>query len=344
MNSVLSEIRKAKQRFGLSEQIPVVSCYEAGRDGFWIHRAMCEHGIGNIVVDSSSIEVSRRKRNAKTDRLDAEKLLAMLMRWAGGERSVWRVVNPPTPEQEDARQLHRELEALKSEHTRHSNRIKSLLVTLGVQLEVINRDLPKRIEAIRRYDGNPLPSGLKHRILREFERMQLVNRQIRELEMQRAQQIRKQADRPIVAMVRQLMELSALGPTSSWLFVHEVFGWRAIQNRRQLASLVGLTPTPFNSGNQNRDQGISKAGNRRMRRMAIEIAWIWLRYQPQSELSQWYQRRFGSGSKRMRKIGIVALARKLVIALWKYLRSGEIPEGAKFRKSASNFSYTPSLS
>jgi transposase len=343
VGQLLKEIEAAKRRFGLSEDAEVVSCFEAGRDGFWLHRCLCHHGIQNIVVDSASIEVNRRQRRAKTDRLDAGKLLAMLMRWSEGEESVWSVVNPPTAKEEDSRQLHRELESLKGEQTAHGNRIKGLLVGMGTPL-VVDRRLPQRLEEARLWDGSPLPPHLKQRILREFQRMQMVNSQIRGLEQQRSEAIRKPNGDRMHEMVRRLMNLRALGPASSWLFVHELFGWREIKNRRQLASLIGLTPTPYNSGQTQRDQGISKAGNRRVRAMAIEISWIWLRYQPDSQLSRWYQKRFGEGSKRQRRIGIVALARKLMIAIWKYLRGGEIPDGAQLREGNYVFSYTPSLS
>lgn len=297
-----------------------------------------------MVVDSSSIEVNRRRRRAKTDRLDAEKLLSMLMRWANGEETVWSVINPPTPEEEDARQLHRELDVLKREQTRHSNRIKGLLAGIGVDIPV-DRNFPQQLQKAEQWDGSPVPDGLRCRLFREFERMQLLNRQIRQLEQQRADRIREQEANPTVEKVRRLLRLRALGPASSWLFVHEVFGWREVQNRRQLASLLGLVPTPYNSGNSQRDQGISKSGNQRMRTMAIEIAWCWVRFQPDSRLSRWYMQRFGGGSRRQRRIGIVALARKLMVAIWKYLKEGEIPDGARMQDSPTyHFSYTPSLS
>lgn len=349
---LLREIQEAKKRFGLPSDARVVCCYEAGRDGFWLHRFLCQKGIENIVVDSSSIEVSRRSRRPKTDRLDVQKLLNMLIRWDQGEEDVWSVVHPPSIQQEDARQLHRELEALKREQTRHNNRLKSLLVSMGIQVSKIDRNFPRLVEEAQLWDGNGLPENLKKRMLREFERMQLVNRQIRDLEKRRAEEIRQQLKReeqqeagdPQLEMVCGLLRLVAIGPASSWLFVHEVFGWRKVANRRQLASLLGLVPTPYNSGGSERDQGISKSGNRRMRTMSIEIAWCWLRWQPQSALSQWYMKRFGQGSKRQRRIGIVALARKLMIALWKFQREGEIPTGARLRDGPYPFSYTPSLS
>jgi len=340
--SVTKEIRDAKGKFDLPEDTHVVSCYEAGRDGFWLHRFLGEQGVENLVVDSSSILIDRRKRRAKTDRLDGVQLLRVLIRWHLGERDVCSVVNVPSEEEEDSRQLHRELECLRKEQTAHSNRIKGLLATCGVPTEV-KRRFPTVLRKLRMYNGNPVPAELQKRLLREFERMQQTNRQIRELERERAQRMREEDDNPNVQKARQLMGAKAIGANSAWLFVHEVFGWRKIRNRRELASLLGLTPTPYNSGTQERDQGISKAGNRRMRAMSIEIAWIWLRYQPQSELSRWYRRRFGHGGKRLRKIGIVALARKLVIALWRYLETGVPPAGAELGDWRTKFQYTTSL-
>jgi transposase len=321
------EIATAKERFDLPAETRVVSCYEAGRDGFWLHRFLAAAGVTNQVVDSSSIAVERRGRRAKTDRLDAEKLLAMLIRWHQGEPHVWRVVNVPSPEEENARQLHRELETLKGEQTAHGNRIKGLLAGCGLTV-TINRRFPKWLKHVRLWDDTEVPGELKVRLLREFERMQVVNRQIRELEKERARHIRTEDQDPGIVKMRKLMGLCGIGVNSSWLYVREVFGWRKIRNRRQMGSIVGLTPTPYSSGESSREQGISRAGNRRMRSMAIEIAWDWLRYQPGSALSLWYWRRFGYGSKRQRRIGIVALARKLLVALWKYLERDEVPEGA----------------
>jgi transposase len=228
---------------------------------------------------------------------------------------------------EDRRQLHRELIALKTQRTEHTNRIKGLLAGLGLSL-VIDDELPKGLDGLRQWDGTGVPSGLRQRILREFERWQLVGRQIHDLEAERTQQIRDRQT-PQGDQVRLLLKLKGIGENSAWLLVREFFSWRGICNRRELASLAGLTPTPYDSGESRREQGISKAGNRRVRWMMIELAWGWLRYQPESELSQWYQRRFGEGKTRLRKVGIVALARKLLVALWKYLETGEVPAGAE---------------
>jgi transposase len=321
------EIKNAKERFGLPADAPVVSCYEAGRDGFWLHRFLTQEGITNLVVDSASIEVNRRGRRAKSDRLDAIKLLSMLIRWHEGERKVWSVVHVPAVEDEDRRQLHRELIRLKAGRTEHDNRIKGLLAGLGLALTIDGR-FAERLERLRQWDGSAVPPGLRQALLREFERRQLVARQIRELESQRRAGIRDEDD-PQMDQVRRLMRLRGIGANAAWLLVREVFGWRQIRNRRQLASLAGLVPSPYNSGESRREQGISKAGNRRVRWMMVELSWLWLRYQPDSELSRWFHRRFGEGNGRSRKTGIVALARRLLIELWRYLETGEVPAGAE---------------
>jgi transposase len=325
--TLLCEIGKAKQRFGLPEDAKVVSCYEAGRDGFWLHRFLEHANVQNTVIDSASIEVNRRRRRAKSDRLDAIKLLSMLIRWHNGEKSVWSVVRVPTVADEDRRQLHRELTDLKAQRTEHTNRIKGLLAGLGLSI-VVDQKLPERLERLRQWDCAALPPGLRQRILREYERWQLVGRQIAAVDRERIEQIRSNAG-PQVQQVRQLLGLKGIGQNGAWLLVQEVFGWREIRNRRELASLAGLTPTPYGSGDSQREQGISKAGNRRVRAMMIELAWCWLRYQPASALSQWFRTRFGHGNSRVRKVGIVALARKLLIALWRYLEHGDVPSGAE---------------
>ncbi len=319
------EITDAKARFHLPEDTPVVSCYEAGRDGFWLHRYLGSIGVRNLVVDSASIEVNRRQRRAKTDRLDAGKLLQMLKRYEGGERDVWSVVNVPSVEEEDHRQLHRELGALKKERTQHINRIKGLLALHGVQITV-DALLPTRLSAERSVGGSALPPRLLERLGREWQRLELVGEQVREIERQRRRMVREAKDSSL-KQVRQLMELRGIGLSSASMFVGEIFGWRQIRNRRELAAVAGLAPTPYASGQGNREQGISKAGNKRVRAMAVEIAWCWLRWQPDSALSQWFERRFASG-KRTRRIGIVAVARRLLVELWRYLRTGAIPEGA----------------
>lgn len=320
------EIQRAKKRFDLPASVMVVSCYEAGRDGFWLHRYLTQEGIENLVVDSSSIEVNRRQRRAKTDRMDVEKLLSQLIRYRSGDRKVWSVVHVPSVEDEDRRHLNRELSAAKKDRTRHSNRIKGLLVGQGIRL-AIKDDFLDRLDAVRTWDGSPLPPGLQMRIRREYERMKLAGRQIKELEMERIEAIRH-SEEPSVDMVRQLLQLKGIGLNSAWLYTMEFFSWRKFRNRKEVGALAGLTPTPHESGSRSRERGMSKAGNRHIRGMAVEIAWGWLRYQPDSELTLWYERRFGHGSSRMRRIGIVALARKLLVELWRYLETGVIPKGA----------------
>ena len=327
--ALAKQIRLAKERFGLSESCRVVSCYEAGRDGFWLHRCLLADKIENRVVDSASIEVNRRAKRTKTDRLDAEKLVTMLVRFEGGEKKVWSVVHVPSPEAEDQRHLHRELLTLKKDRTRHVNRIKGLLAGQGVKLPV-QADFLTSLDEVRLWDGSSLPAGLRVRLEQEYASLTFVNQQIQAWETERKERLRT-SDDPSVAKVRQLLRLRAIGENSAWLFVMEFFAWRTFRNRRQVGALAGLTPTHFQSGDEWHEQGISKAGSRLMRAMAIEIAWSWLRYQPDSELSRWYQERFGSGSKRVRKIGIVALARKLLVALWRYLEDGEIPAGAQLK-------------
>jgi len=323
---VLKEIAKAKERFGLPANAPVLSCYEAGRDGFWLHRYLLRQGIQNVVVDSSSIEVSRRARRAKSDRLDAAKLLTQLLRYHGGEERVWSVVVVPSEVEEDKRQLHRELLSLKEERTKHVNRIKGLLAGCGLVMAAVDAKFVERLGELRTWDGQAVPWELRQRLLREYARWQLLNAQIGVLEQERLQRIRQG---PVEGMkkVRRLLEVSGVGVNTAWLLVHELFGWRRFANRRQLGALAGLAPSPYQSGAKNHEQGISKAGNPRLRAMLVEISWGWLRWQPRSRLSLWFQGRFGRGTSRYKRVGIVALARKLLVALWRYVEMGEVPEG-----------------
>lgn len=331
LSGLLEEIDLAKVRFQLPKDTPVLSCYEAGREGFYLHRYLTAQNVTNLVVDSASIEVNRRKRRAKTDRLNVSKLLTMLIRSAQGERKVWSVVCPPSPQAEDQRQLHRELNALKRERTHHINRLKGLLASQGVKLE-IRADFLAQLEAIRLWDGSELREGLRDRLECEYQRYQLVQEQIRQLNKIRMEAIRN-GDTPAMEQVRQLMRLRGIGVNSAWLYVMEFFSWRNFRNRRELGALAGLTPTPYQSGDSGREQGISKAGNRPVRGMAVEVAWAWLRFQPESALSLWYQKRFGHGNSHIRRIGIVVLARKRLVALWRYLEFGVIPEGAQLRET-----------
>ena len=331
LDGLMNEIRLARERFGLGEDVAVGSCYEAGRDGFWLHRYLEAQGVRNLVVDSASIEVSRRFRRVKTDRMDVGKLLGMLMRYHLGEKKVWSVVHVPSVGAEDERQLHREMMALKKERTRHINRMKGLLASQGIAME-IGAGFMEAMEAVRLWDGSPLPIRLQKRLEREYDRIRLVEQQIGQLEKERDEVIQTSQEQA-VEQVRRLLQLKGIGVNSAWLYVMEFFAWRGFRNRREVGALAGLTPTPYQSGESSKESGISKAGNRQVRGMAIEIAWSWLRHQPDSALSCWYDRRFAKGSSRVRRIGIVALARKLLIELWKYLETGVVPEGAYLKST-----------
>lgn len=330
LEALSTAIRKAKVRFGLPAEAPVLSCYEAGREGFWLHRALLSRDIGNIIVDAASIEVNRRARRAKTDRLDVTKLLTMLVRFHLGERQVWRTVTVPSEATEDLRHLHRDLKTLKNERTRHINRIKGLLASHGVVM-YIGADFPDQLESVRRWNGTPLPPHLQARLQREYARIELINLQIKALEESR-QTMLANSSLASLAQVRQLLQLRGIGIQSAWLFVMEFYSWRNFRNGKEIGALAGLTDTPYHSGDSRREQGISKAGNRYVRGIAIETAWSWLRYQPDSQLSHWYQTRFAQGGKRQRKIGIVALARRLLISLWQYLETGCPPKGAVLKE------------
>ena len=337
LEALRGEIQKARRRFGLEESVSVRSCYEAGREGFWLHRALEQMGIDNQVVDASSIEVNRRQRRAKTDRMDVEKLVRQLMRYWRGEHNVWSVVRVPSLEAEDNRQQHRALEVLKEERKQHRVRIQSLLFTQSIDVKVGPKFLAK-LEQLRSWNGEPIPARMSERITDEYHRLQLVETQIRELKAKQNEQLRTAHSEAALEKVRRLQRLMGLGLGSSWIFVMELFGWRQFQNRRELAGAVGLSPTPYQSGDSSREQGISRSGNRRIRKLLIEIAWAWLRFQPHSKLTGWYNERFANGGKRMRRIGIVAMARRLVIDLWRYVERGIVPEGARLKASADGSS------
>jgi transposase len=328
---VLQEIAQAKKRFSLPEHAPVVSCYEAGREGFWLHRFIQSHGISNHVVDSSSIEVNRRKRRAKSDALDVRKLVSMLMRYEQGERDVWRVVNVPTVDAEDRRHLHRDLETLKQERASTTTRIKGLLSSQGIRLTSLNK-FPEQLAALRLWDGSEMPSGRRRRLLRVWAHHEFLSEQIAALEVERRAMLQSSEDASL-EKVRQLMQLRGIGVNGAWVLVMEFFAWREFKNRRQVGGLAGLTPTPYQSGESAREQGITKSGNRHVRWMTSELAWSWVRYQPESALSCWFRERYGSGGKRLRRIGIVAVARKLLIALWRFIETGVLPEGAMLKEA-----------
>jgi len=277
--------------------------------------------------------VNRRARRAKTDRLDLAGLLNLLARYLLGDQRVWRVVRVPSVAEEDARQLHRTWESVQQDRSRLICRLQGLLVTQGLRLR-IDADFLQRLETARLWDGAPVPAGLHQRILRVWAQLELADRQLEALEAAREALVpdRQTATGQYVAA---LPTLRGIGPIGAWVLATEIFGWRQIQNRRQLGALVGLVPAPYQSGETAHDQGITRAGNKHVRRLMVQLAWSWVRYQPESALTRWYQQRFGRGSKRMRRIGIVAVARKLLIALWRYVDRGEIPDGAIVKNQAA---------
>jgi transposase len=323
------EVGRALERFGLPKDSEVRSCYEIGREGFWVHRALREKGIVNIVVDPASIQVDRRRKRAKTDRMDAEQLVRQLIRHWAGEGRVWSVVRVPDEQAEDARQLHRDMETLKQERKQHRQRIQSLLFTQGIDIS-IGAKFANQVDRLKRWNGEPLAEQLKARLKREYVRLRSVEAELRELRRQQKREI-QQSKSAAIDKVRRLQQLCGIGLESSWLFAMEMFAWREFRNRREVAGAIGLTPTPYQSGDSHREQGISHSGNRRIRAMSVEIAWCWLRRQPQSSLSQWFQKRFATGGARMRKIGIVAMARRLMVDLWRYLEKGTMPPGARLK-------------
>jgi transposase len=329
LDALTREIALARTRFGLTDSVPLISCFEAGRDGFWIHRFLeSQPGRHNLVVDSASIEVNRRRRRLKTDRIDARKLLSMLIRYHNGEVRVWSVVHVPSTEAEDARHLHRELLTLKSDRTRITNRIKGLLAAQGLSVSSLGPGFLDQLDDLRLWDDTALRVELRQRLEREWIHRCDLSRRIRLIEKLQTQRLETTSHDPALELVRQLMSLKGIGLQSAWLFTFEFFAWRNFQNRREVGALAGFAPTPYQSGDDSFDQGISKAGSSSMRAMAIQIAWGWLQFQPDSALTLWYQTRFASGGPRMRKIGIVALARRLLIELWRFSQTGALPQGA----------------
>ncbi len=326
VGAVFSELDRAKARFGRPADCPVRCCYEAGRDGFWLHRELVARGIENVVIDAGSIEVSRKKRQAKTDRLDVALLLRKLIHYWGGDEKAFRVVEVPTREQEDERRLHRELDRLKRDRTRLRNRIWADLALEGLRPKNL-RAVIARPESLCGRDGKPLPRFLQCRVEMAARQLEIVMEQIKKLERDRTRMLRE-GESEGARKAKRLLLLRSLGPVSSWLLSMEFFGWRRFGNRRQVAACAGLTGSPYASGSTNREQGLSKGGNRRVRTLMIELSWIWLRHQPDSKITRWWKERFAAGGKRMRKVGIAAVARRLLIALWRFVEHGEVPEGA----------------
>lgn len=310
--------------------VEMISCYEAGYDGFWLHRLLERQGVRSHVIDPASVQVDRRARRAKTDHIDAKRLLRSLMAYLRGEPKVWSVLRVPSVAEEDDRRLHRERDRLIAERGQHVNRIKGLCAIHGIyDYEPMRRDRMLRLEQLHTGDGRELPPRLKAEIARELQRLELILGMLKEIEAERdAIALTENVSAHTNAKkIQNLVKLKAIGAEIATVLTGEVF-YRPFNNRRQVASYVGLTPSPFQSGSKCRDQGISKAGNPKARSTMIELAWLWLRHQPDSPLSAWFRERVGTLKGRIRRITIVAVARKLLIALWRYLETGMVPTGA----------------
>ena len=321
-----AELTRARLSLRLPADAPVVSCYEAGRDGFWLHRFLVAQGITNYVVDSASIEVNRRARRIKTDAVDLRGLLNLLARYVGGDLRCWRVVRVPRMVDEDARHLHRTWETLQQDRTRVVNRLKALLATLGVRLP-IGPDSETQIDDARLWDGTPIPAGARRRLAQDLTQLRALEAQLHEVRTERTA-LPVDAATTTGRYAAALQTVRAIGPIGAWVLATEVFGWREIRNGRELGALVGLAPALYQSGDMRREQGITRAGNAHVRRVMVQLAWTWVRYQPSSALTLWYQQRFAGQGARTRRIGIVAVARKLLVALWQYVERGVVPEGA----------------
>jgi transposase len=331
---LLALIDRARDRAAqaLGATPAVVSCYEAGYDGFWLHRLLLAAGITNYVFDPASIAVDQRARRVKTDRIDGEAMLRTLMAYRRGEPRVVRIVRVPAPEQEDARRATRERDRLIKEQTAHTNRIKALLRLLGMAVgNPRRRDWLTWLAAQRDWQGQGVPSRMLHEIEHEHARLMLVRERLDALTPAAAEADLTPAAAQMVQRSDLLRKLKCLGPAFATTLTNEVF-YKDFRNRREVASYFGLAPSPWRSGGIDREQGISKAGNPRARCAAIELAWLWLRHQPDSALTEWFRKRTLNAGKRNKRVAIVALARKLMVALWRYLTSGLVPEGAALKE------------
>lgn len=318
--ALVAQLRRRVERV-LGQAPGVVSCYEAGYDGFWLHRRLLASGIENLVIDPASLTVERRARRAKTDRIDGEKMLRALMAYRRGEPRVMSLVRVPSVAQEDARRATRERERLIKERTAHVNRIKALLRTLGIAAGEPGRDgWPAWLARQCDGQGKPVPPRLRAELEREHVRLRLVGEQIQAL---------AELPAPVAttAASARLARLKGIGPVFAATLASELF-WKDFKNRREVGAYAGLAPSPWQSGGVSHDQGISKAGNRRARHVAVELGWLWLQHQPKSALSRAFQARVGDQRGRVRRIAIVALARKLIIALWRFLTTGLVPTDA----------------
>jgi transposase len=329
--ALIERLRLREER-RIGGPVEVAACHEAGYDGFWLHRRLVTAGVVSHVIDPTSLQIDRRARRVKTDATDVEALLRTLMAYWRGEPRVCRMVRPPSIDEEDAKRLHRERHRLIKERVAHVNRFKALLATQGIyEYQPLRADRHERLAGLVTANGTSLPPRLRAEVLREVDRLELVLTQLHDVNADRDTiAAREQPMDETEAMIGRLTRLRGVGPETATVLVREVF-YRDFANRREVAAYAGLTPSPYRSGRMDRDQGISKAGNALVRAKMVELAWFWMRYQPDSELSHWFLERVGVGKGRVRRIGIVAVARKLLVALWRYVTSGLVPAGADLK-------------
>lgn len=327
---LLAFLQRMKAEADGDSAISIVSCYEAGRDGFWLHRLLTAEGVSNHVLEPTSILVNRRSRRAKTDRLDAEGMLRVLQSHWNGDLQACSMVHVPTPEEEDAKRQHRERDQLVQERVRIENRIEALLATLGIRKRPSLRSWERDMAALRTGDRRSMPPCIRAELDRLRRRLVFVREMIREVEIERTQKLAAAPDEKSSEMIKTLSQIRGVGENFADILTREVF-YRRFSNRRHLASYVGIAPMPHQSGAVRRDQGIGRAGNPRARKALIQLAWLWLRYQPESSLSHWFKERVGELAGRTRRIAIVAMARKLLIALWRFVETGLVPEGVVLR-------------
>ena len=325
---LLIEVDKAKQHFGLPADAKVHAMYEAGRDGFWFARWLNAAGVKCLVVDPCCILVDRRAKHRKNDAIDARALLDLLVRHVTGDREV-NIVPVPPPEAEDARELGRLLHRMGRVRRSLACRVQSVLWTRGIDVHY-RTGLQNDLGDMRSGDGHPLDRMVRLEVEMLCGQIEVIDRDLAKLERERVTQVEKPAT-PAQQQAHQLEQLVGIGPIGAWTLAHELFGWREFRNAKALGAYLGLAPTPFCSGQMNRDQGISKVGPSKLRSLMVQLAWAWLRYQPESDIAKWYGERFGATAKRSRRIGIVAVARKLVIALWRYAMHGVVPAGAELK-------------
>lgn len=321
VEQLMREIGAAKTKLGLPATAPTRNCYEAGRDGFWLHRVLTACGVENVVIDASSLEVARHARRAKTDRIDVRKMLSALVRHHDGAPKVFSVVRVPSEQEEDERRLSRERDRLHSERTALRSRSRAMLALQGVTVERLPSSAAQIARLCRR-DGTAIPEHARREIERMLERLQLIETHLELVGKEQHQLVRASPK------AQALLKLRGVGPIGACVLLLEVFGWRRFDNAKQVGAALGLCPTPYRSDGTVREQGVSKRGNPRVRSLMVELAWCWLRLQPHSALSRWFNERFAKGGGRSRRVGIVAVARRLLIDLWRYLEHGVIPEGA----------------